>query len=87
MKLSNADIRISITAVNGVIEIIVPTPVTVFRIILTGMLINAVASMPISPEQSPSVIVSALNNVNTSLFDAPRLRRMPISFVRSSTEI
>jgi hypothetical protein len=54
-------------------------------------LMGKVSSMemptPRSPAQRPTSSVSALKTCETLRFDAPRARRMPISFVRSSTEM
>jgi hypothetical protein len=38
-------------------------------------------------EANPMITVSALNRLDTFLFDAPMARRIPISLVRSCTEI
>ena len=54
---------------------------------LMGMFKSTVMNMPISPAARPMMNVSALNTRDTSFFDAPIARRMPISFVRSSTLI
>ena len=43
--------------------------------------------MPMAPARKPTMSVSALNTREMSRFDAPMARRMPISFVRSSTEM
>ena len=51
------------------------------------MISNSVMPMPMAPEQKPSMSVSALNTREISRLLAPMARRMPISFVRSSTEI
>ena len=51
------------------------------------MISNSVMPMPMAPEQKPSMSVSALNTREMSRLLAPMARRMPISFVRSSTEI
>ena len=40
-----------------------------------------------SPEKRPMINVSALNTLEISFFEAPMLRRIPISFVLSRTEI
>ena len=58
-----------------------------FIIILAGMHSNNVTPMPITPAVNPIIIVSALNTLDISDFEAPMLRSMPISFVRSRTEM
>ena len=42
--------------------------------------------MPITPAVKPIMIVSALNTLETSIFLAPILLKIPISFVRSITD-
>ena len=54
---------------------------------LMGMMSNSVMPMPMAPEQKPSMSVYALNTREMSRLLAPMARRMPISFVRSRTEI
>ena len=80
-------VNIKSTAVKGLKLTNVPIPVIVFRIIFNGTLINEVTKIPIPPEQNPKVIVSALNKVKMSLFEAPRLLKIPISLILSNTEI
>ena len=55
--------------------------------LLIGMLRSIVTPIPISPENRPIINVSALNTLEISFFEAPMLRRIPISFVLSRTEI
>ena len=55
--------------------------------IFVGISNISVIPIPITPETLPTIKVSALNTRDTSCFDAPMARRMPISFVRSSTDI
>ena len=43
--------------------------------------------MPIIPAIKPTISVSALKILPTSRLLAPKLRKIPISFVRSSTEM
>ena len=43
--------------------------------------------MPSRPDAKPTIMVSALNILDTSRFDAPIERKIPISFVRSCTEM
>ena len=61
-------------------------PVKLTKIIFKGMLTNAVNKTPSEPAQKPRVIVSALNKVKISLFEAPKLLKIPISLVLSITE-
>ena len=57
------------------------------RIALIGISSNSVTAIPIAPAVKPTMVVSALNTFEISRFDAPIERRIPISLVRSSTEI
>ena len=50
-------------------------------------IIDDATRMPSSPAASPTMRVSALNTRDTSRLDAPTARSMPISLVRSSTEM
>ena len=50
-----------------------------------GMQQSAVTPTPISPAVKPTMMVSALNTRPISPLLAPMERRMPISFLRSST--
>ena len=54
---------------------------------LMGMHSRYVTTMPSSTEVNPIMMVSALNILETSRLDAPMARRIPISLVRSWTEI
>ena len=54
---------------------------------LIGKISTSVSPTPSNPAIRPSISVSALNTRAISCYDAPMARRMPISFVRSSTEI
>ena len=54
---------------------------------LMGISKISVHRMPITPAVKPSMSVSALNTREMSCLLAPMERRMPISFVRSRTEI
>ena len=54
---------------------------------LMGISSSSVKPMPIRPAHSPMMNVSALNTCETLCRDAPMARRIPISLVRSSTEI
>ena len=62
-------------------------PVRLCTITFIGMFISSVRPMPMTPAVRPMIIVSALKTRETSFFDAPIARRMPISYVRSSTLI
>ena len=52
---------------------------------LTGMDMSSTMAMANTPENSPSIAVSALKMLATPSLEAPMARRMPISFLRSST--
>ena len=52
-----------------------------------GMSNSAVMPTPSRPEQSPMIKVSALKTCATLRLEAPMARRIPISLVRSRTEI
>ena len=58
-----------------------------FTTMLIGIQINKDTPIPMIPDTNPSIRVSALNTRDTSFFDAPTARRIPISFVLSRTEI
>ena len=60
---------------------------TVWMTLLIGISSNHVMPIPMIPEKIPMMNVSALNNCEIFLFDAPSARRIPISFVLSITEI
>ena len=77
----------SIAAPSGGREAIEAIPVSEFSMIFMGSRISSVMPIPIAPEISPIMKVSALKTLETSFFDAPIERRIPISFVRSRTEI
>ena len=62
-------------------------PVTAFSIILINTFNIKVTAIPIPPETNPTISVSALNTLDISPFDAPIDRNIPISLVRSSTDI
>ena len=57
-----------------------------YTMALTGMHTSATTPTPIRPAVRPSMMVSALNTREMSPLLAPMARRMPISFLRSSTE-
>ena len=58
-----------------------------YTMALAGMQANAVSPMPMTPAVKPTMMVSALNTRLMSPLLAPMERRMPISFLRSSTLI
>ena len=62
-------------------------PVRACKIIFIGIHSRYVTTTPKSPEANPTIIVSALNILETFLFEAPIARKIPISFVLSWTEI
>ena len=66
---------------------ILEMPESARRIRLMGMQKSSVTMIPISQAENPMISVSALKTRETSRFDAPIARRIPISLVRSSTEI
>ena len=81
-------IRTSIMpARHGRTAVSVSMPVSDRTIRFSGMHNSIYAIIPIAPAQKPIISVSALNTDEISRFDAPMERRIPISFVRSSTEI
>ena len=53
---------------------------------LIGILKMYVTNTPISPAVKPMMTVSALNMLDTSLLRAPKDLKIPISFVRSTTD-
>ena len=63
------------------------TPLRSSTIALIGMFSSSVTPMPSRPEMSPMMNASALKTCEMSFLLAPMDHRMPISFVRSSTEI
>ena len=52
-----------------------------------GMVRRAETPTPRIPANSPTITVSALNTCEIFRFDAPIARKIPISFVRSNTEM
>ena len=63
----------------------VPTRCAMIELI--GNVSSTEMPTPIRPAQKPMMNVSALNTCEMLRFEAPSARRMPISFVRSSTEM
>ena len=81
-------IKTSINAATGFrIALKSPIPVRACKMILIGMHKRYVTITPKRPEAKPIIKVSALNILETSLFDAPIARSIPISFVLSCTDI
>ena len=62
-------------------------PVTECSIALIGIHRMYVTITPSIPDVNPMITVSALNMLETFLFEAPIARRIPISFVLSCTDI
>lgn len=58
-------------------------PVYAWMITFTGMVRSSVIPIPIIPAAKPTINVSALNTLEISRLEAPMLRRIPISLVRS----
>ena len=54
---------------------------------LIGIVARSVMAIPSTPEINPSMAVSAVKMRRMSFFEAPIARRIPISFVRSRTEM
>ena len=63
------------------------TLVVCATIALIGKVARSVIAIPSTPEINPSMAVSAVKMRRISFFEAPIARRIPISFVRSRTEI
>ena len=61
--------------------------VTTRKMRLIGRHSKSVVRIPMAPAAKPMISVSALNTREISRFEAPIARRIPISLVRSSTEI
>ena len=72
---------IIIAAGRGKIAFKLLIPVTLCMIKLIGIQRIYVTTTPKSPAEKPTIIVSALNILDTFLFDAPIARKIPISFV------
>ena len=71
----------------GNFAVISSKPSRLCRIILPGIRRISVIAIPKIPAQAPMIKVSALNTWDTFFFEAPIARRIPISFLRSSTLI
>ena len=76
-----------IAASIGKIALRFAIPVSKFNMRFIGMHKRYVITMPSNPEANPTITVSALNRPDTSRFEAPIARKIPISLVRSCTEI
>ena len=63
------------------------TPVFDATMVEIGIFNKIVIIIPIHPLVSPIIKVSALNTRETSFLLAPMLLKIPISYVRSNTEI
>ena len=88
MNVSAMLMRISkIAPSTGRMALRVGRPVRWCTMRLMGINRISVHRMPITPAVKPSMSVSALNTREMSCLLAPMERRMPISFVRSSTEM
>lgn len=85
--VSSALMRIRITAPDTGRAARPDTPERVLITAFIGMINSKVIPMPISPAVNPTMIVSALKTREISLLEAPILRKIPISFVLSNTEI
>ena len=72
---------------NGNAALILLISVSARTTAVIGMQRITVITIPITPAANPMIKVSALNTREMSLYEAPIERRIPISFVRSSTEI
>ena len=88
MSVSSVLIRISKSAPStGRMALRFGRPVRWCTMRLMGISRISVHRMPITPAVKPSMSVSALKTREISCLLAPIERRMPISFVRSSTEM
>ena len=83
-------IPISIRAGMNGTEALISTPSVIcmeFITMLAGMHNSIAAIIPMIPDNAPIINVSALNTCAIFPLDAPNARRIPISYVLSSTEI
>ena len=87
IKVNKVLIRIKTTAVTGLRIARSPIVVRLFKSEFIGSKAVTVMKIPKAPASKPIIIASALNTRAISFFLAPILRRIPISFVRSRTEI
>ena len=62
-------------------------PVSCLMTILIGISRSNVMRIPSEPDTRPTIIVSALNTLETSRLEAPILLNIPISLVLSRTDI
>ena len=77
----------TIAPLTGSLALKILIPVRLCNIRLMGRSNSSVKPMPIRPAPKPTIMVSALKTLAISFFDAPMERRIPISFVLSSTDI
>ena len=87
MNVKNTLISTRMTPAAGGNSATLGTSKTLYTMMLAGMQASAVKPTPSKPAIRPSMMVSALNTRLISPFDAPIERRMPIYFLRSSTEM
>ena len=86
----NVSMTLMMTSITPPFQGSADTPATLMKLSITlliGILISTVTPIPMSPEKRPMINVSALNTLEISFFEAPMLRRIPISLVLSRTEI
>ena len=88
ISVNNMLMATSITANStGKTAFKVARPVNANKIAFKGMQNRYVNRTPIRPDAKPMITVSTLNMPATSRLDAPTARKIPISLVRSCTEI
>ena len=88
IKVSSTLITIRIPPTNkGSCALKFGIPVSACNIALIGIHKRYVTSTPSNPEENPIITVSALNILETFFFDAPIALKIPISLVRSCTDI
>ena len=85
--VSSTEIRTRITAATGGRKALAAMPAISRIRMLMGMISSSVRAMPTNPAARPTSMVSALKTRLISRLDAPTARRIPISLVRSSTEM
>ncbi len=62
-------------------------PVALYKMALMGISISRETPIPLIHETNPTISVTTFNNVEISRFQPPIARSIPISLVRSRTEI
>lgn len=88
MKVRKTLIRISIIAPpSGRTALRAAILVRWIRIAFIGISRIRLVTIPMTPAQSPTITVSALKILEMSFLEAPIARSIPISLVRSSTEM